>query len=82
MKMMMSSSDMKKLVTSGTLIEASWIWDTLVMEMVFSWKNLMLDQTGNFHDLSMIVYRFVWILFINIVFKMKNILISDEFIQA
>lgn len=48
--MMTNSLDMRKLEISDTLIEALWIWDTLDTEMVFSWKNLMLDPTGNSHD--------------------------------
>lgn len=48
--MMMSFTGMKKLEISGTLIEASWIWAISAMEMAFSWKNSMQDQTGNFRE--------------------------------
>ena len=48
--MMMNFTGMKKLEISDTLIEASWIWAILAMEMVFSWKNSMQDPTGNFRE--------------------------------
>ena len=46
----MNSLDMKKLEILDTLTEASWIQDTSAMEMVYFWKSLMLDPTGNSND--------------------------------
>jgi hypothetical protein len=44
---MTNSLGMKRQAISGILIGALWIWDTLAMGMVSSWRSLMLDRTGS-----------------------------------